>query len=432
MEKIELNRRKRFYLLGIGGISMSALAMVLKDKGNLVGGSDITESDATKMLERAGVVVDFELAEEKIVRADYVICSSAIRNDNIYLQKAQKLGKKIFTRGQLLGAIAAQYDKVIAVAGSHGKTTTTALIYEVLKSAGRNPTLHLGGYRCDDGKNLHIGGREIFVTEACEYYDNFLNLHPYIAVVTNLEAEHMDYFKTFNRQKRSFEQFKSQSKYVIDDSGGFSAKNIRHKRNGELSFSLYENGQKLFRLHLQICEEVNTQNCIYAFRVCRLLGISDEEIKVGLENFKGVKTRFERVSCGRFDNVLCDYSHHPTEIDNAISSARKIFKKKRLVVVFQPHTFSRTRDFLERFVEVLAKVDEPILFRTYSAREKECDGVSAKGLADALIEKNPNTKYADNFEELMKCLDGFDRGDVLMFVGAGDLPAILHKNKFLS
>lgn len=411
---------------------MSALALFLKDKGNFVGGSDISESDAVNMLGRAGIVVDKALDEGKIAQAEYVICSSAIKSDNGFLQVAKRLEKKILTRGQLLGAVASEYDKVIAVAGSHGKTTTTAMIYEILKCAGRDPTLHLGGFRCEDGKNIHLGGKEFFVTEACEYYDNFLNLKPYISVVTNVEPEHMDYFKTFDRQLKSFEQFRSQSKFVVESAGELTAKNIRHKKNGDMSFNLCEDGRKLFRLKLQICEEVNTQNCIFALLVCRQLGLTDEQIKVGLENFKGVRTRFERVNCSRFDNVLCDYSHHPTEIEKAISSARKIFKKKRLVVIFQPHTFSRTRDFLEKFVEVLKKVDVPILFKTYSAREKEDEGVSAKRLAEILREQNQSTMYADDFDELKKLIDGLDREDVLMFVGAGDLPAILHKNKFLS
>lgn len=411
---------------------MSALALFLLSEGNLVSGSDERRSDAVDMLEKAGICVDFALNEERIAGADYVVCSSAIRDGDRFLESAKSHHKTILTRGELLGAFASGFEKVVAVAGSHGKTTTTAMIYEVLKSAGKDPTLHLGGFRCEDNKNWHLGGKEYFVTEACEYYDNFLNLFPYISVVTNIEAEHMDFFKTFERQKRSFEKFKAQSQFVVEDVGGFSAKNIRHDKTGKLAFDLYENGRKLFRLHLQICEDINTQNCIYAFKACRLLGIGDEQIKAGLEKFQGVRTRFERVGCQQFDTVICDYSHHPTEIEKAISSARKIFRGKKLVVVFQPHTFSRTRDFFDRFVDVLRVADVPILFKTYSAREKETDGLSAKQLCDALLQKNPNSKYAEDFEQLMTLLKEFDKDVVLLFVGAGDLPAILHKNHFLS
>lgn len=432
MEKIELDKRKRFYFLGIGGISMSALAILLKEKGNLIGGCDICQSDTCTLLQEWGIEVDFGFSEKKIAEADFVVYSSAIKEDNIHLVAAKRLGKVILTRGQLLGVVAKEFDKVIAVAGSHGKTTTTAMIFEVLKAAGKNPTLHLGGFRCEDGKNFCLGGKEFFVTEACEYCDNFLNLFPFASVITNVEKEHLDYFKTFERQLQSFEKFRGQSQHVVEGEAGLFAKNLRHKKDGRLSFDLCENGRKIFRLNLNLCEEVNTQNCIFAYRICKILDLEDEQIKTGLENFKGVKTRFERVDCKWFDNVLCDYSHHPTEIEKAIFSARKIFKGKRLVVVFQPHTFSRTRDFLEDFVRVLKEVDVPILFRTYSAREKESDGVSAKALAQVLKKENKSTRYAEDFEGLKRLLEKLDREDVVMFVGAGDLPVILHKNKFLS
>lgn len=432
MKKIELNKGKRFYLLGIGGISMSALAIFLKEKGNVVSGSDAMLSDAVEELYNHGIDVDFSINEEKIKNADYVVVSSAIKEENKFLKLAKKLKKSIYTRGQLLGAAASQFEKVIAVAGSHGKTTTTALIFEVLKSAGKDPTLHLGGFRSADKKNFHLGGKEFFVTEACEYYDNFLNLYPYIAVVTNVEKEHMDYFKTFERQLESFERFKLQSKCVVEGNGNFIAKYIRHNSKGQLSFNLCKDGKKIMRLKLKICEEVNTQNCISAYRVCKFLGLSDEEIKIGLESFEGVKTRFEKVTCKRFDNVLCDYSHHPTEIEKAIFSAKKIFKNKKLIVVFQPHTFSRTKDLLGDFLRVLKTVDVPILYKTYSAREKEEDGLSAKSLALSLLEYNANTLYADCYEELLAALENFDRKSVIMFVGAGDLPSILHKKNFLS
>ncbi len=432
MKKIELHKGRKFYLLGIGGISMSSLAVFLKEMGNIVDGSDSAEGDAVMMLRKNGIAVDLELNKEKLSQADYVVCSSAIRGENEWLVFAKSLGKPIFTRGELLGAISKEYKKVIAVAGSHGKTTTTAMLYEILKSAGKEPTLHLGGFRCEDMQNFHIGGEEFFVTEACEYYDNFLNLQPYISVITNVEKEHMDYFKTFERQLESFEKFKSQSQFVLEQDDSFSAKNIRHKKDGTLSFELCKDGEKLFRLGLKICEDVNVKNCINAYRACKVLGLSDQQIKEGLENFKGVKTRFEKVECEDFENVILDYSHHPTEIEKAIYSAKKIFKEKELVVVFQPHTFSRTKDLLDDFVKVLKMVDRPILFKTYSAREVESDGVSAKSLSEILNTQNPNTMYADDIDCLMEILKTIKKDVVLLFVGAGDLPALLHKNKFIS
>ena len=411
---------------------MSTLAVFLKSMGNIVSGSDTNRSKSTEILEEEGIEVDFCFEKSKIKSADYVIYSSAIKDGNEQFEFAKSLGKRLAVRGELLGEISKQYEKVVAVAGSHGKTTTTAMIYEILKVAGKNPTLHLGGFRCEDDMPLFKGGKEFFVTEACEYCDNFLFLHPFISVVTNVEREHMDYFKTFERQLESFETFKRQSKFLVEGAGEYSAKYITHKKNGQMSFSLFRGKEKIMRLNLQVFEEINAQNCIYAYQVGKILGLSDLQIKEGLENFKGVRTRFEKVKCAKFENVICDYSHHPTEISKAIFSARKIFKNRKLIVVFQPHTYSRTKNLLDEFLSVLKTVDVPLIYKTYSAREKEEDGISAEKLASFLIFENKNTKYIENLGELEMQLAKFSYEDVVMFVGAGDLPSVLHKNNFIS
>ncbi len=423
---------KKVYMLGIGGVSMSSLAIFAKEKGFSVAGSDEAESETTKMLEEKQIDVDFCPNFQKISASDVVVFSSAIKSDNIQLQYAKCIGEKLLTRGQFLGQIANDYEKVIAVAGSHGKTTTTAMIYQVLKVAGLNPTLHLGGFKLDDGQNFTLGGKEFFVTEACEYCDNFLNLHPYLSVVTNVEKEHMDYFKTFENQRKSFEKFKSQSRFVIDDVKEYKAKNLRHDKDGNLSFSLYQGERKVMRLHLRICEEVNTQNCIYAYLAAKKLGLSDCKIKQGLESFEGVKTRFERVKSPYFEHVILDYAHHPTEIKNAIKSAKKIFKDKKLVIIFQPHTYSRTKTLLRQFIEVFKTQEFPIFFKTYSARERPEEGISAQHFVEILKKHNKNAVFYENFDDLFAFFEKLDKKEcVLLFVGAGDLPSILHKNKFI-
>ncbi|MDE6583531.1 MAG: hypothetical protein K2K31_02655, partial [Clostridia bacterium] len=336
-------------------------------------------------------------------------------------------------RGQVLGKISENYEKVIAVSGSHGKTTTTAMIHQILECAGFEPTLHLGGFRIEDGKNFVLGGNKYFVTEACEYCDNFLNLHPYISVVTNIEKEHMDYFKTFERQLRSFEKFRRQSQIVVEDCQGYSVRKICHDSDGSLMFELFEGKAKLFDLHLKLCEEVNTQNCIYALKVCRILGVPDHIIKLGLESFKGVGTRFEKMDCPYFKNVVCDYAHHPTEISKALCSARNIYRNKRLITIFQPHTFSRTKNLCHEFLEVFKYVDTPLFYKTYSARENPSEGMSSEEFTEIIKKENSNAEYFDDFESLFEYLLKFKEEDVvLLFVGAGDLPAIAHKNNFLT
>lgn len=431
--KKELQTQKKYYFLGIGGISMSALALLLNDWGVEVSGYDETPSRASAILEENKIKVDFKFFKKKIDENDIIVYSSAIKENNPLFCYAKEKQKIMLSRGQLLGKISQKYQKVIAISGSHGKTTTTAMIYEILKIAGKNPTLHLGGFRIEDEKNLEIGENEYFVTEACEYHDNFLFLNPYIAVVLNVEKEHLDYFKTFERQLASFEKFKKQSQIVVESQNNLKAKNIRHNKDGYLSFSLYNGKQKIMRLNLQICEEINTQNCIFAYQVAKKLQIPDCLIKQGLENFKGVSTRFEKKECQYFDNVICDYAHHPTELSKAIFTAKKIFKNKTIVTVFQPHTYSRTKLLLSDFLDVFKNIDLPLFYKTYSARENSEEGVSAKDFTEILQKDNKNAQYFDNFECLQKFLLKLNRKDVvLLFLGAGDLPAILHKNNFIS
>ena len=355
---------KKYYFLGIGGISMSSLAIFLKKRGEIVAGSDIKNDHAIELLKEQNIHIDNKINERAIMEADIVVYSSAIKKTNPQFVYAQKLNKKMLTRGQLLGEIADEFENVIAISGSHGKTTTTAMIYEILKLSGLNPTLHLGGFRVEDGKNYVLGDKCFFVTEACEYYDNFLNLHPQIAVVTNVEKEHMDYFKTFKKQLASFEQFKKQSQIVLAEDKSFSANNIRHDKNGGLIFTLYKEKSKIMRLYLQICENVNIKNCIFAYRVAKALHIPDQTIKLALERFQGVKTRFELATNKYFKTIILDYAHHPTEIKNSIDSAKKIYKDRKLVVIFQPHTFSRTKTLFADFVRVFRKQENLILFKT--------------------------------------------------------------------
>ena len=424
--------KKRYYFLGICGISMATLAIFLKNKGNFVQGSDRQIGKTAIILKQDGIDIDTKLNRKNIQKAAVVVCSSAIKDDNPQKIYAKKLNKKIVSRGEILGDISKQYQTVIAIAGSHGKTTTTALVYEILKTAGKNPTLHLGGYRIEDGCNFHIGDKEFFVTEACEYCDNFLFLHPKISVITNIEKEHMDYFKTFERQIESFKKFESQSQCVINSLNGYSAENIFHSDFGGLNFSIFKNNEKIMDVCMQIFEEVNVFNVIYAYQVAKKLGISDDVCKKAFENFKGVETRFQKVSCSYFDSVFCDYAHHPTEISKTIETANKIFKGRQIVFIFQPHTFSRTKTLLSEFINSLSKTENLILFKTYSAREKPSEGVSAYKLSKILKECGKKVSYYAKTESLCKKLKRLNKQCVIVFVGAGDLQMELNKRGFIS
>ena len=260
----------KYYFIGICGISMSALAHFLINSGNEVAGSDINLNGA-ESLERDGIRVFQNKNAEEVAKADVVVVSSAIGENDDDLKIARKLKKKVLSRGELLGELSKHYEKVIAVAGSHGKTTTTALIYNILKCANVNPSLHLGGVLCEEKTNFVVGDTKYFVTEACEYRDNFLFLKPYIGVVTNIEEEHLDYFKTFENELNSFEKFKSNCEYVIDGSRLYPT-HIRYDRKGRLCFNVaFDDSddfsishqrklKKLISLKVQILEEVNVYN----------------------------------------------------------------------------------------------------------------------------------------------------------------------------
>lgn len=423
---------KKYYFLGICGISMSSLAIMLKKRGFQVTGSDEKTNHATELLQEAGINVDKKINKFAIECADVVVYSSAIKPENPQFQYAKLAEKKLMTRGELLGLVSRRYKQVIAVAGSHGKTTTTALINEILENAGKAVSLHLGGFRVEDNRNFALKGDDFFVTEACEYCDNFLYLNPDICVITNIEKEHMDYFKTFENQLKSFKKLKSQSKLVIDDISDLECQNVKHDADGCLMFDLIDCGIKVMSLHLKLCEDVNTQNCMFAYKVAKTLNIDDRTIKEALENFAGVKTRFEKMKCQFFDNIICDYAHHPTEIKRAIEAAKNIYHGKRLVVVFQPHTYSRTKALLSEFLDVFQDLEKLILFKTYSAREKAKEGMSAKRLAAVISKRNKNVEYFATYTQLKQRLLRLKRDVVLLFVGAGDLPLILHKNRFVS
>lgn len=410
----------KYYFIGICGISMRSLAVLVKLDGNDVVGSDIAPSDL-EFLRQYGIEVFEKSMTNEVEKADVVVVSSAIGEDDVDLTTARKFKRKIISRGELLGEIASKYEKVIAIAGAHGKTTTTALIYNILKD--RRPTLHLGGVLKEENTSLVCGGKEFFITEACEYHDNFLYLKPHVAVITNIEREHLDYFKTFENELLSFERFRKNSSFVIEGDGDYQIENIKHIK-GKLAFDICYKKKIVMSLKMNICEDVNATNALFAYRTCKLLGVSDEKIKVGLESFKGVKRRFESVKSKFFKNAIVDYAHHPTEIKNTIKTSKAMFKK--VVFIFQPHTFSRTKELLKEFVDVFKDEENLVIFKTFPAREKENDGVSGRELANLL-----HRRYFEDVELLMTYLKLNYSSFTPIFIGAGDLPRLLEERKYI-
>lgn len=414
---------KKYYLVGIGGISMSAIAAILKEAGAEVRGYDNHEC---LWLRESGIEVESVLNFENIMWADEVVFSSAFSCDFPLLMFAIERGKKVTVRGEMLGRISREYEKVIAVAGSHGKSTTTAMIYNILRIAGKNPSLHLGARLKSSEKNYDIAGREYFVTEACEYHDNFLFLQPYLSVVTNIEPEHLDYFKSFSAEKASYAKFIAASENSIVKHG-YKAKNVRLDKFGNIIFDVFKAGERWGRLHLKIGGIHNAENALYAIAAAEELGIAKCFIVLGLENFCGLEKRFERVSSNLKANVFVDYAHHPKEIEKAYNSVAKLGGKN--IAIFQPHTYSRTVAFMNDFAEVLSKFDEIILFKTYAAREVEQPDVEIELLQNIAKKGKKVTLFYDK-NALFDKINNFN-GCNLMILGAGDLSEILQQSNFI-
>lgn len=430
---------KKYFFIGIGGVSMSALALILKNLGFIVEGSDLYESCYTKKLKENGITVHLNHSPKNIKDADVVVYNSAIDDSNIELSYAKSKSLKILSRAELLKSISNRYKNVIAISGAHGKTSTTAMITEVFIKAKLMPTAHLGGVLKSYNSNIIIGGNDFFITEACEYKDNFLTLKPTVAVILNVEPEHLDYFKNFENVCKSFEKFALQSKQVVSNDNlnlkfnptivfgdrGYHARNIKLLKSGKYKFDCYFNEKKLFNVKMNVIGKYNISNALACIAVCKLFNIKNNIIKKSLESFKGVKRRYEIKKTKPL--IVHDYAHHPSEIKSVIDATRKNVKG-RLIVAFQPHTYSRTKALLNEFQTAFDDCDEVYIIKTYSAREKVIKGGTAKDLYSKLVKRKYITKYFSNFQ---KCYDyisnNLKKKDVLLILGAGDIETLSDK-----
>ena len=445
---IDFSTAKHIYFIGIGGISMSALARILVQKGINVSGSDIKESELTKKLEGEGIEVKYtQVAENITPDIDHVVYTAAISKDNPELKKAQELNIPLVNRASLLSDIMKGYKYSIGVSGTHGKTSTTSMLSHILIEAKKDPTISVGGMLPLIGGNLKIGKEEFFLTEACEYTNSFLELSPNVEVILNIEADHLDFFKDLDDIRKSFKKFIAK----LDDNGilvinekisnkeelldGFSgkaysfglgkgyvnAKNINYDFEGKAEFDLYVEDKYMGKIKLSVYGEHNILNALAAIATGMALDISLEDIKRGLEGYGGVHRRFEIKGTVKGLTVIDDYAHHPGEIEATIEAAKKL-KYKRLCVVFQPHTYSRTKALLEDFARVLSKADLVVLADIYAAREKDTLGVSSKDIETLINKKSQKAYYFPTFDEIESfVLSKLDKGDICITMGAGDI-----------
>ena len=452
MYKLNFKNPIHVHFIGIGGISMSGLAEILLDEGFTISGSDSKESDLTKHLEARGIQIFYgQKASNIIPGIDLVVYTAAIHEDNPEFAEAKSKNLPMLSRAELLGQIMDNYENSIAVAGTHGKTTTTSMISQILLEAKTDPTITVGGILDAINGNLRVGNSEVFISEACEYTNSFLNFRPKYSIILNIEAEHLDFFKDINDIRASFRKYSANTlangatiingeidnyeeivdglpqqiiTYGLNSTYDYYAENITYDEKACAIFSVMHNGTKIMDVHLNVPGKHNVSNSLAAIALCQAMNIPAEAIISGLAKFGGANRRFQYK--GEIDGVtiIDDYAHHPTEIRATLTAAAN-YPHKRLVLVFQPHTYSRTKAFLNDFADVLSMADVVVLADIYAAREQNTYGISSKDILNLLKEKGTDAYYFPTFDEIEKfLLKNCINGDLLITMGAGNVVEI--------
>ncbi len=461
MYKIDFNHPVSVYFVGIGGISMSGLAEILANAGFRVSGSDWHESPITKALEAKGIVVKYgESAEHITDDIDCAVLTSAVRESNLEFTAIREKNIPFLSRAELLGQLMKNYGTPIAISGTHGKTTTTSMVSDILLKADTDPTLSIGGMLKSIGGNIRVGQSEYFVTEACEYTNSFLSFFPKVGIILNIEEDHLDFFKDLDDIRHSFREFakllpadgcliingaipnyseitRDLSCKVItycnapSTSEGTPADyyfdRITYDEKGHSSFLVHnsENAPRTFRL--RVPGEHNISNALASIALADLLGIASDTTADALQAFSGTDRRFEYKGTIGGVTVIDDYAHHPTEITATLSAAQN-YPHKTLWCVFQPHTYTRTKAFMKDFAKALSLSDKVILAEIYAARETDRLGISSETLKAEIESLGHEAFYFPTFDEIENfLLENCINGDLLITMGAGDVHKIGEK-----
>ena len=458
----EMRRIQHLHFVGIGGSGMCGIAEVMSNQGYRVSGSDIAQSPVTQRLQDIGIEIFIGHDSRNIAHADVIVVSSAIDRSNPEIKAALKARLPVVRRADMLGELM-RYRHGIAVAGAHGKTTTTSLLTTMMAEGKLDPTYVIGGKLNASGKNAALGSSRYLIAEADESDASFLSLHPMAAIVTNIDQDHMEtYGNSFDKLKAAYIQFLQNMPFyglavvcgddpelyaMIDDIGrpvltfGLEPFNDVQAvdvvvEGTKTHFTVLRRDHEPLRLTLNIPGIHNVYNALAAITMATDEGVNDDAIKRALQKFEGVGRRFEqhgpiaitdKGDSGNSGDILLidDYGHHPREVDATIKAARQSFPERRLVMMFQPHRYSRTRDCFDDFVEVLSSVDELLLLEVYSAGESPITGADTKALARSIRlrgEVEPNIIDKDNIAPVMQRL--LKAGDVLITQGAGNVGQI--------
>ncbi len=438
-----LDTVKKLHFVGIGGSGMCPMAEILKGHGYQITGSDISESETVQKLRQSGIKVLIGHNEENIGDCELVVYTAAAKDDNPELVAAKNKGIPTLERSVVLGMLTKKFENTIAISGTHGKTSTTGMISQILITALKDPSAIIGGKLPLINSNSRIGKSEHMVCEACEYVDTFLQIHPSISVITNIDADHLDYFKTLDNIIKSFRQFALQTTNSIVYNGdnentvkavagltnaslisfGISDKNDYYPtRLNALdtaceTFTLSCKGEELCEINLQVPGEHNMENALAAAAATHSMGVEPKYIKEALEGFVGVHRRFEIL--GKFNGVTVadDFAHHPTELSAILNSASKMGYNE-VWAIFQPHTYSRTHNHLDEFAQALSIPEHVIMTEILAVREENVYGVSTQDLED----KIEGSCHFSTFDEIADyVMSKAQENDLILTMGGGDI-----------
>ena len=449
---MSMEKYNKIHFIGIGGISMSSLAEILKSKGKTITGSDGVASNVTKALENIGIQVSIGQKAENITPdTDLIVYTAAVREDNPELMAARASGIETVDRAALVGMMMLEYKFPLSVAGTHGKTTTSSLVTEIFLEAKANPTVSIGGILPSIKGNYKVGGEDYFILETCEYCDSFLKFNPHGAIILNIDADHLDYFKNLDNIYKSFNKFANRLPeggfLVINNEiprlsevlEGVKAKVITYGKDntadwyptdvtfndlGHATYTVNHKGEKVAKVELSIPGKHNVLNALACITLCDAYGIEVSYMQTALKKFTGADRRFEFKGTVNGAKVYDDYGHHPTEVA-ATAKALKNKKYNQSWVVFQPHTYSRTFNLLDDFAQALLSFDNIIVTDIYAARETNTYNISSEDLVNAIIKQGKDAKYIPSLEACASYLkDNVKADDIVLTLGAGTVTNI--------
>lgn len=445
MDNNLLKQGAKIHFIGIGGISMSALARILLDDGCIVSGSDMNESHITRQLEAYGAKIFIGHNAENITNQDLVVHTAAVKSDNPEYIRAKELGIEIIDRAELLGCIMKRYTSPIAVSGTHGKTSTTGMLSQIFLEADTDPTITIGGELDIIGGNLRVGKKDVFIAEACEYHRSFLKFFPKITVISNIEADHLDFFKDLDDIIDTFHSLalltpddgaivaniddKNVNKalegvnkkivtFAVNSDADYKACDITYDSSDKCIFKILKNNEFYTELSLSVPGIHSVYNALAAFAVADIWGVDKAVSSHALSEFTGAHRRFERKGMYNKTLIVDDYAHHPSEIKVTLDAASKMGYKK-IWCVFQPHTYTRTKTLFDDFVKVFSESNANVIITDiFAAREKDTGLVSAKQLSDEI----ENSVYMHTFEDVEEFLKkNVSDNEIIITMGAGNV-----------